>query len=95
MEGIVNIIVYAGIVTVVEWSDKGAGVMSQHPNPSRSTSQASKLSMEPHLPTHIAAFHDDVQKLRRLIEEEGAPLSDEESLETPLHVAARWYVTIE
>ena len=69
--------------------------MSQHANPSRSTSQTSQLSTEPHLPTHIAAFRDDVQKLRGLIEEEGAPLLDEESLETPLHVAARWYVTIE
>ena len=51
------------------------------------------MSVEPHLQTHIAAFRNDVGKLKRLMEEEGAPLLDEESLETPLHVAARWYVT--
>ena len=68
--------------------------MSQHANASRSTSQASQVSVEPHLPTHIAAFRNDVNKLKRLMEE-GALLLDEESLETPLHVAARWYVTAE
>ena len=66
--------------------------MSQHANASRNTSQASQVSVEPHLPTHIAAFRNDVNKLKGLIEE-GALLLDEESLETPLHVAARWYVT--
>ena len=68
--------------------------MSHHPNPSRNTSQTSQMSVEPHLQTHIAAFPNDVEKLKHLIEEEGAPLLDEESLETPLHVAARWYVTV-
>ena len=68
--------------------------MSLHANPSRNTSQASQVSIEPHLPTHIAAFRNDVNKLKHLMEEEGAPLLDEESLETPLHVAARWYVTV-
>lgn len=67
--------------------------MSQHGNASRNTSQASQISVEPHLPTHIAAFRNDVNKLKRLIEE-GALLLDEENLETPLHVAARWYVTV-
>lgn len=65
--------------------------MSHQPN-SRNTSQVSQLSVEPHLQTHIAAFRNDVQKLKHLIEE-GAPVLDEETLETPLHVAARWYVT--
>lgn len=65
--------------------------MSLHPK-SRDTSQASNISVEPHLQTHIAAFRNDVEKLKQLIEVESAPLLDEESLETPLHVAARWYV---
>ena len=68
--------------------------MSHQAHPSRNTSQASQLSVEPHLPTHNAAFRNDVKKLKHLMEEEGAPFLDEESLETPLHVAARWYVTI-
>ena len=68
--------------------------MSFHPNTPRNTSQASQISAEPHLQTHIAAFRNDVERLKRLMEEEGALLLDEESLETPLHVAARWYVTI-
>ena len=67
--------------------------MLHHPNPSHNTSQASQMSVEPHLQMHNAAFRNDVGKLKWLIEEEGAPLLDEESLETPLHVAARWYVT--
>lgn len=68
--------------------------MIHHSN-SCNASQVSQVNVEPHLPTHIAAFRNDVNKLKHLMEVKEAPLLDEESLETPLHVAARWYVTVE
>jgi len=67
--------------------------MLHHTN-SRNTSQSSEVSTEPRLQTHIAAFRNDVNKLKHLMEVEEAPFLDEESLETPLHVAARWYVAV-
>lgn len=40
------------------------------------------------LPTHIAAVKNDVEKLSKLVEE-GAPLEDPTTKETPLHAAAK------
>ena len=57
---------------------------------SRNPSQASQLSAEPLLQTHTAAYHNDVELLKRLMAEK-APIIDDESMETPLHVAARRY----
>jgi len=40
------------------------------------------------LPTHIAAVKNDIKKLAKLVEE-GAPLKDPSTKETPLHAAAK------